>query len=213
MGATVFDLDDTLIDSGRAWSAACAAFTADHGHAWSAADSAALHGNGGWTAYVSGLCGGLPVQRVLDGCLANMLDTIETIDLLPGAAELTEEAARFGPLALVSASPRRFVEKVLVHVGLACRFQVVVCGEDVDRPKPAPDPYLLAVQELGLDAADCLAVEDSPHGIRSAHAAGLTVLAIPRHGDPLPADVAALAAHVACNAREALSLLSFTVVP
>ena len=51
--------------------------------------------------------------------------------------------------------------------------------EDVANPKPAPDPFLAAAARLGLAPADCLALEDSYHGIASAHAAGMMAIMVP----------------------------------
>src|SRR5690242_15626818 len=101
------------------------------------------------------------------------------VEALPGAVELFREAGRHGPVGVATASPRRFVLAALEHLGLAGDVTAVVCGEDVVRAKPAPDPYLRAAAAIGLPPSCCLAVEDSPNGIRSA-AAGMPVLAVPR---------------------------------
>jgi beta-phosphoglucomutase-like phosphatase (HAD superfamily) len=206
--ATVFDLDGTLIDSGAAWISTCAAYTAAHGYKWTTADSAALRGNGDWSSHVAALCGGVPASRVARDCSHAMVGALAGghIRMLPGAARLSIEAGRYGPLALISASPRRFVQAVITHFGLTGRFAAVVCAEDA-RPKPAPDPYLRAATALGTDPRDCVAVAESPHGIRAAYAADMTVLAIPRAGDPLTADVRTLALLRAGNAVEATALL------
>lgn len=79
--------------------------------------------------------------------------------------------------------------------------------------KPAPDAYLLAAAEIGVPPSDCLAVEDSPNGIRPATAAGMPVLAIPRGGAALPAAVAHLPAAQAPNAAAALPLLTRLLTP
>ncbi|GAA1135897.1 HAD superfamily hydrolase (TIGR01509 family) [Kitasatospora gansuensis] len=97
----------------------------------------------------------------------------------PGAlallAELRDAAV---PTALVSASPRRVVDLVLGTLGRDW-FAVTLAAEDTPRTKPEPDPYLAAAARLGLDPADCVAVEDTPTGVASAHAAGCAVLAVP----------------------------------
>jgi HAD superfamily hydrolase (TIGR01509 family) len=207
--ATVFGLDDTLIDSRAAWISTCAAYTAVHGYTWTAADSAALRGNGDWSGYVATLCGGVPASRVARDCSQAMVAALAGghIRMPPGAARLLIEAGRYGPLALVSSSPRRFVEAAVTHFSLTGQFAAVVGAEDAARPKPAPDAYLRAATELGTDPRDCVAVEESPDGIRAAHAADMTVLAIPRAGDPLTADVRTLALLRAGNAAEATALL------
>lgn len=82
------------------------------------------------------------------------------------------------PLALATATARREAELMLSILGLRERFRVVVTGDDVARPKPAPDGYRLAVERLGLAPAACAAVEDAPHGLQAARAAGLTAVGV-----------------------------------
>jgi beta-phosphoglucomutase-like phosphatase (HAD superfamily) len=66
--------------------------------------------------------------------------------------------------------------------GPARSFGAVVCGDDVGRSKPSPDPYLEAALRLGVRPADCLVIEDSPTGVAAAEAAGMVVLAVPHAG-------------------------------
>jgi beta-phosphoglucomutase-like phosphatase (HAD superfamily) len=86
------------------------------------------------------------------------------------------------PCALVTASSRAIMEAVLKVTALS--FSVTVCGEDVRRGKPDPEPYLLAAARLGVPAAGCVVLEDSPTGIAAARAAGCPVIAVP--SVPLP---------------------------
>jgi beta-phosphoglucomutase-like phosphatase (HAD superfamily) len=64
----------------------------------------------------------------------------------------------------------------------------VVTGDAVLRGKPHPEPYLKASRDLGVDPGECLAIEDSNTGARSAEAAGCTVLVVPNHVPVLPGD-------------------------
>jgi len=117
------------------------------------------------------------------------------IPLRPGARELVLYLAAEGiPLALASSSRRPTVERYLTRVGLIERFDAVVSREDVEKPKPAPDPFLTAARRLGVDPADCLALEDSHHGVAAAHAAGMMTIMVP---DLLPATDAICAKCVA----------------
>ncbi|MGW5636299.1 HAD family hydrolase [Streptomyces sp. NPDC003832] len=209
--ATVFDLDDTLIDTAVHWPRVCASFTARHGHQWQYEDTAALHGNGHWAGYVAGLCGGaVTAADVVDACTTAMLKECAAgrIRAMPGAVELVHEAERHGPVAVATASPRRFVTAALDHLGLLHHLDAVVCGEDAERPKPAPDAYLHAAADLGLAPSACVAVEDSPNGIRAAAAAGMRVLAIPRNDMRLPDDIVSLLTANASAATDALPLLN-----
>ena len=95
--------------------------------------------------------------------------------LRPGVAPLLDELAAAGlRLAIATTTSRANVEVLLrATLGAAAlaRFEVVVCGEDVGRKKPDPEAYLLALQQLRLPAARCIAVEDSANGLRAALAA------------------------------------------
>jgi beta-phosphoglucomutase len=84
-------------------------------------------------------------------------------------------------LAVVTSSGRREVEPILAAAGILDELDAVVYGDDVKNLKPAPDPYLLAVERLGVSRA--LAIEDSQAGIASARAAGLDVIELARQGD------------------------------
>jgi beta-phosphoglucomutase len=86
--------------------------------------------------------------------------------------------ARGVATALVTNAPRANADLVVDVLGLAGDFDVVVSISDVTRGKPHPDPYLVGLASLGLDAAHAMAVEDSPVGVASARAAGLDVIAI-----------------------------------
>jgi len=103
------------------------------------------------------------------------------VEAMVGARELLHELSTRGtPLGLVSNSPLRFVQRSLEIVGFADRFDVVVSAHEVAAPKPAPDPYLEACRQLGVDAGpNVIALEDSPTGVTAARAAGLTVIGIP----------------------------------
>lgn len=100
--------------------------------------------------------------------------------LLPGVAELLDEARTKGlPCAVASSSSRRWVEGWLERLGIRHFFATVVTADDVAATKPAPDLFLEAARRLGLPPATCLVLEDSPNGIRAARAAGCPVVAIP----------------------------------
>jgi histidinol dehydrogenase len=94
-------------------------------------------------------------------------------------ARLLRELARRVPIAVVSGAARAEIAAALRRGGLAKTFRTVVAAEDVSRCKPDPEGYLLALRRLGFTGADgCMAVEDSPGGIRAARAAGLRVLGV-----------------------------------
>lgn len=86
------------------------------------------------------------------------------------------------PVAVASASPRARLDLTLQTAGLAPRFAISVAGDEVAYGKPAPDVYLAAADRLGVAPAGCVAIEDSPVGVRAAVVAGMRVLGTPRPG-------------------------------
>jgi beta-phosphoglucomutase-like phosphatase (HAD superfamily) len=94
-------------------------------------------------------------------------------------------AAEGIPLALVTNTERVLTEQALDTIGRD-RLTATVCGDEVPVGKPAPDPYLRAAGLLGVDAADCLAFEDSPTGTQSATTAGCAAIVVPSAA-PVPA--------------------------
>ncbi|MBX7549970.1 HAD family phosphatase [Streptomyces sp. NPDC004232] len=109
------------------------------------------------------------------------------LPLMPGAArllaELHEQAV---PTALVSASHRRIIDRVLSVLG-PHHFALSIAGDEVSRTKPYPDPYLLAAAGLGADPARCAVVEDTTTGVAAAEAAGCRVVAVPSVAPIAPA--------------------------
>jgi HAD superfamily hydrolase (TIGR01509 family) len=100
--------------------------------------------------------------------------------LKPGALALFDHLDQIGaPFALATSSGPGWVDKHFRAHNLAERFRGVVTREDVTHGKPHPEPYLKASTILGYPTAEVLAVEDSPTGVASAHAAGLMTLMIP----------------------------------
>ena len=76
------------------------------------------------------------------------------------------------------------IDLVLEKAGLADAFAATVSSEEVERGKPAPDVYLETARRLGVEPAECVAIEDSTNGIRSAHAAEMAVIAVPNRDFP-----------------------------
>jgi HAD superfamily hydrolase (TIGR01509 family) len=102
-----------------------------------------------------------------------------TLPLMPGAARLLAELHEYEiPTALVSASHRRIIDRVLSVLG-PHHFALSIAGDEVSRTKPFPDPYLLAAAGLGADPARCAVVEDTATGVAAAEAAGCRVIAVP----------------------------------
>ncbi len=104
----------------------------------------------------------------------------EGVPQLPYAGDILNGLKAAGiPLALASSTKYDRVCRQLKEVGFYDLFDAIVGGDLVENGKPAPDIYLEACGRLGLDPADCAAVEDSFNGIRSAHAAGMVPVMVP----------------------------------
>src|SRR5437762_9366811 len=100
--------------------------------------------------------------------------------LKPGALELLDTLDQFRlPRAIATSSSRRTVERHLTAHNLMGRFQEVVGQGDYERGKPAPDPFLKAAAQLGMEPHLCLALEDSHNGVRSASSAGMMTVMVP----------------------------------
>lgn len=87
-------------------------------------------------------------------------------------------------MAVATATPRSRTTEYLEKIGAAKFFSAVICGDMVETGKPAPDIYLTAARELGLHPEECAAFEDSPNGIKAAHAAGCHAIMIPDMTQP-----------------------------
>lgn len=99
---------------------------------------------------------------------------------LPGVSALVDQGVRMGcRLGVASNSDAAWVSAGLKRLGWENRFETVRTRDDVKRPKPAPDVYLRVLEDLGVEAGEAIAFEDSQPGIAAAKAAGLYVVAVP----------------------------------
>jgi HAD superfamily hydrolase (TIGR01509 family) len=100
-------------------------------------------------------------------------------DPLPGVVTVIRELQRRGlPRAVASSSWPAWIDALLGGIGLRDEFDALVSATMVEHPKPAPDLYLLAAARLGADPADCIAIEDTPTGLKSAKAAGMFAIQV-----------------------------------
>jgi HAD superfamily hydrolase (TIGR01509 family) len=114
--------------------------------------------------------------------------------LLPGILDAIAHAKENSlKVGVASSSSRHWVVGHFDRLGVTSLFDTIVCSDDVEHVKPAPDLYLLAVSRLGVLPHEAVAVEDSLNGLRAAKAAGLVCIAVPnkflRHKDYSAADI------------------------
>ena len=183
MSAILFDMDGTLIDSEPLWLKAEIEVMAEVGCHWDEQDQIN--------------CLGGPAERTERymqersqnikpyGYFINRLHEVmraritNELDLIPNALSLLKECKDAGiKTALVTASSRDLMNIVLKRFPPGT-FDVVVSGDDVEKSKPDPAPYLLAAKQLSVDILKCLVLEDSLTGVQSGLSSGAKVIGIP----------------------------------
>ena len=182
--AVVFDMDGVLVDSEPVWERVRRKLVAERGGRWpdDAQDRMMGMSTAEWSRYISEEFGvSLAPERVAELVITAMKAEYQAhLPLLPGAVEAVRALSGRWRLAVASSAPKSLIEAVLDASGLRPAFAASVSSEEVTRGKPAPDVYLEATARLGVPPERCAAVEDSSNGLRSAAAAGLTVIAVPR---------------------------------
>ena len=187
--AILWDMDGTLIDTEPYWIGAEIALCAAHGASWTHEDGLGLVGNPLVTSAEVLRDRGvdLPTPAIIDALLDEVIARVtEHVPWQRDARELlTRARARGVPCALVTMSYASLADAFIRSAGA---FESVVTGDFVVNGKPHPEPYLTAAAELGVPIERCLAIEDSPSGIRSAQASGARTVAVRRLTplDPLP---------------------------
>ena len=193
--AVVFDLDGVLIDSEPVWEEVRRQLVAEHGGQWPPDAQHRLMGMSTpeWARYLTGELGvRLPPEQAAAVVVERMAARYSArLPLLPGAADAVRALSAHWPLGLASSSPPSLIDAVLDASSLRGCFRAAMSTEQVPAGKPAPDIYLAVAAALGCPPGRCAAVEDSANGLRSAAAAGLRVIAIPR--PEYPPGAAALA--------------------
>ena len=190
VAAVVFDMDGLLLDSERL---ARAAFVDTCGH-FGLGDEAALFmqcvgtnqemGKHVLREGLRGKADDVAFGRLWnEKCVDYMSDA--EIPLKAGAADLLQYLKSAGvPMAVATSTPNPRATQMLRNSGMLHEFDAVVSGEQVQQSKPLPDIYLRAAELLDVRPERCLALEDSENGVRSALAAGMTVIQVPDLVEP-----------------------------
>jgi HAD superfamily hydrolase (TIGR01509 family) len=198
VAAAIFDHDGLALDTEGAWTLAEEDLFARYGARFTIDHKRTLLGSSPAASAVM-LAGMLGRPESEGGALYAELRELAMERLeagvppMPGLRELLAALRAQGvPAGLASNSQRAFVERALARSGLDGAFDAVVVGDEVARPKPAPDVYLAVAEALGAAPANCVALEDSPTGVVAARAAGMRVVGVPSvPGVALAADVVA----------------------
>lgn len=190
--AVIFDQDGILIETEALWDEVRRALAADDGATWPETATTDMMGMSTpeWAEYMVETvgCQGPPdalAQRVIERMAERYRDGIPR---LSGAAEAVRRMADSGrQVAIVSSSPRRLIDTVAGELGIADLLGTTVSTEEAGAGKPAPDGYLKACRELGVEPSRAVGVEDSTNGLKSLLNAGMAAVAVPPDFHP-PAD-------------------------
>ncbi|MDH2443565.1 HAD family phosphatase [Amnibacterium sp. CER49] len=190
VSAVVFDLDGLLVDTESAWLRAEAELFAKHGVPFGPLQQAELVGLA-LPDLLARLRVALDVDAEQTDALRDELERRVTRfqgepRLMPGAGALVRRLAGRVPLAIATNSGRDALEAALGATGLRRCFPVTVTADDVERPKPAPEPYLAAFAALDADPRRGVVFEDSAPGAAAGRRAGATVVTVPAGGAAEP---------------------------
>jgi HAD superfamily hydrolase (TIGR01509 family) len=209
--AVVFDMDGLLFDTETLYQEAALLAATEGGH--DIGSGIILHLVGlpwqrGRELLVEHFGAAFPVDDFEAAWLRHFWAIAELrLALKPGVLELLDLLDRLRlPKAIATSSSHRTVQHHLAAHGLAARFDTIVGHGDYAAGKPAPDPYLTAAARLGVAPESCLALEDSPNGIRSASAAGMMAVMVPDLVAPTD-EVRALCTLVAADLHEVRRLI------
>lgn len=181
--AILFDHDGTLVDTEPVWAAAKVALASEFGGTWTEQDTLD--------------CLGLSMQFTLDRLrergvnlpdeeinnllVAKVHETLaqQPVEFLPGIERFLLEVREAQIPAAVVTNATTSVARRTANAAPEGTFSVIIGNDETTHPKPDPQPYLLAAERLGVDPTQCVAIEDSPSGVRSATAAGMRVIVVP----------------------------------
>lgn len=212
ISAVIFDMDGLMLDTERIAQAAWQRAGAELGY--SLPDEIYLQAVGRTAPATELLFRGhlgqdAPFEAIYQRKQQYYHEAIEQgqVPLKTGLLELLDHLDELAlPKAVATSTARPLAEQKLRATGLFERFPIIVCGNEVPNGKPAPDIFLAAAAKLNVDPAHCLVLEDSPAGIRAAHAAGMLAIHIP---DLIPTsdEIAQLAYHVAADLSAVAAIL------
>lgn len=172
--AVLFDLDGVLVDSISAWYSAFNRTLKDFGKE--------ILDKGEFIER----CWGREIEDNMETlglgkegaeyCRSRYEENIEDVRIYPGVRELLSSLDK--RIGLVTSTPSPATSKILKHFGLEEYFGAVVCGDDVDEPKPSPQPVLRACDMLGIEPKNAVFIGDTRSDVQAGRAAGCTVIGV-----------------------------------
>ena len=181
--AILFDHDGTLVDTEPVWAAAKVALAAEFGGTWTEQDTLDCLGlSMKFTLDRLRERGvDLPDEQINERLVAKVREALahQQVEFLPGIERfLTQVRDAQIPAAIVTNATTSIAQRTADGAPEGT-FSVIIGNDETTHPKPDPQPYLLAAQRLGVEPSRCVALEDSPSGVRSATAAGMKVIVVP----------------------------------
>lgn len=210
--AVIFDMDGLLVDSEPVWAVAEGAMMTARGLTSDPEIQRKLVGMR-MRDFLGGMRAAYNIADSLDTLseeiTARMIALIpDEVVPRPGALELLDYLYTRGiPCAIASSSPMSIIDATVTSHGWEHYFQTHVSGDDVQHGKPAPDIYIEAARRLGAAPENCLSLEDSPNGARSAVAAGTVCYAVPDVSHTTPAAFASITPNVVASLHDVIAVL------
>jgi HAD superfamily hydrolase (TIGR01509 family) len=185
LAAIILDFDGLILDTETplyvSWQEVCEAHSVPMDHAWWATLlTAKADPPEAYALLEERSSRPFDMELVRKARSARELQLIAGQSLLPGVAELISQAKALSMhVGIASNSERAWVTGHLSRLGLLDAIDQIKCCDDVQHPKPSPDPYLAVLDALSVSAGEAIAFEDSPAGVAAAKAAGVFCVAVP----------------------------------
>lgn len=188
IGAYLFDLDGTLVDSEHLWSTALADYLQSCGKEITYRQANAWVLGRAWHDIYADVAARWPDLAIGPGPMEDALrpfylalrakDDIR----IPSSIALLRDLARHTPVAIVSGSPNRDIAEAIEHMGIGDALAFFLGSSDYAPGKPDPVCFLTAARRIGVEPARCVVFEDSSAGVLAARRAGMAVVALARPG-------------------------------
>jgi HAD superfamily hydrolase (TIGR01509 family) len=186
----ILDLDGTLIDSYRVLNPAILRTANMNGAKLTIEDVKATLGMGVGKRFhhfkeQGHITSQITEQEWVEAIVASTMISANKMGPMPGALDLLDYLSKNNiPMVIFTNGERVVTDLKMGNLGnRANLIKHVITTEDVERPKPAPDGYLLAAEIMGVKPENCVVFEDSNTGVEAAKAAGMKVVFIPQHAE------------------------------